>query len=315
MIADRSIPIRLKRAARGERVERFRRRDVEPEAASLRGRLEAWSAVTVDSLRTARPLLPDALTDRQQDGAEPLLAIAELAEGGWPESTRQALVELCSEAQAADESIGIRLLADVRRIFQVQDVDRMPSVELAAALAEIETSPWGEWGKAGKPLTAAKLARLLGRFAIVPHSVRVDDRTPKGYTLDDFQDAFERYLPITDTPSPPRSPFQSATTPQPNNGEGFNDFSKRNAESLLRHEKREIANETGACGVVAPSSPHTGAGEEQIHSRKAWVGLPRIRVSCAICGETQPSAVALARHFNSCRSNTAAKRLDSAPGY
>jgi hypothetical protein len=301
-IADRSIPIRLKRAARGEHVERFRRRDVEAEASGLRGRLEGWSAVTVENLRTARPVLPDALTDRQQDGAEPLLAIADLAGGGWPETARLALIELCGEAQADDQSIGVRLLADIRGILLSRDVDRIPSVELAAALAEIETSPWGEWGKAGKPLSAAKLARLLGRFAIVPHSVRVDDRTPKGYTLEDFQDAFERYLRSTDTPSFPSSPIQSATTQQANTDAGFSDFQNRNTESLLRQEKTEIANKTEACGAVALSDPHTGAGAEKVRSRKGWIGPPPIAVPCAICGQVQPSAVVLARHLDNCKS-------------
>jgi hypothetical protein len=136
-VADRSIPIRLKRAARGEHVERFRRRDVEAESAGLRGRLEAWSAVTVENLRAARPVLPDALTDRQQDGAEPLLAIADLAGGEWPETARLGLIELCGEAQADDQSTGVRLLADIRGIFQSRNVDRIPSAELAAALAEM----------------------------------------------------------------------------------------------------------------------------------------------------------------------------------
>jgi len=45
----------------------------------LRGRLEEWFAVTVENLGTALPELPDALTDRQQDDAEPVLAIADLA--------------------------------------------------------------------------------------------------------------------------------------------------------------------------------------------------------------------------------------------
>ena len=301
-ITDRSIPIRLKRAARGEHVERFRRRDVEAEASGLRGRLEGWSAVTVENLRTARPVLPDALTDRQQDGAEPLLAIADLAGGEWPETARLALIELCGEAQADDQSIGMRLLADIRGIFQDREVDRIPSIELAAALAKIETSPWGEWGKTGKPLSAAKLARLLGRFRIVPHSVRVDDRTPKGYTLEDFQDAFERYLPSTDAPSSPSSPIQCATTQQANTDAGLSDFQNRNTESLLRHEKREIANKTGACGVVALSNPPMGAGEEEARSRKGWVGPPPIPVPCAICRQVQPSAVILARHLDNCKS-------------
>lgn len=301
-VADRSIPIRLKRAARGEHVERFRRRDVEAESAGLRGRLEAWSAVTVENLRAARPVLPDALTDRQQDGAEPLLAIADLAGGEWPETARLALIELCGEAQADDQSIGVRLLADIRGIFQSRDVDRIPSAELAAALAEIETSPWGEWGKAGKPLTAAKLARLLARFVITPHSVRVDDKTPKGYELHDFRDAFERYLLSTDAFSSPPSSFQSATTQQANAGAGFSDFAKRNTESLLRQEKPEIANKTAVRCVVALSNPPVGAVEEQLRSRKVWVGPPPRPVLCAICGQMQPSAVVLARHLDNCKS-------------
>jgi hypothetical protein len=300
-IADRSIPIRLKRAARGEHVERFRRRDAETEALGLCGRLEAWSAVTVENLRTARPVLPDALTDRQQDCAEPLLAIADLAGNEWPEYARQALVELCASAQAADESIGVRLLADIRGIFKDRDVDRMPSSELAAALAEIETSPWCEWGKSGKPLSAAKLARLLRRFVIAPHTVRVDDKTPKGYELDDFQDAFERYLPSTDTPSSPSCPTQCAPTQQTNTDAGLSDFPKRNTKSLLRHEKPEIANKTEACGVVALSSPPTGTGEKQACSRKVWIGPPPTPVPCTICGQIQPSAVVLARHLDNCK--------------
>ena len=230
------------------------------------------------------------------------MAIADLAGGEWPESARQALIGLCSEAQAADESIGVRLLFDVRGIFQDRDEARMPSVELSAALAEIETSPWGEWGKSGKPLSAAKLARLLGPFVIVPHSVRVGDKTPKGYELDDFRDAFERYLPRTDTPSSPPSPFQSATTQQANTGADFSDVPKRNTESRLRHEKPKIANKTAACCIVALSNPPAGTGEELVRSRKVWVGPPPIPVSCAICGQIQPSAVVLARHLDSCKS-------------
>ena len=191
--------------------------------------------------------------DRQQTARNPCWDCGP-GRGEWPESARLALTELCSEAQAAEDSIGVRLLADVRGIFQDLDVDRLPSAELAAALAEIETSPWGEWGKSGKPLSAAKLARMLGRFVIVPHSVRVDDKTPKGYELDDFRDAFERYLPRTDTPSTSLSPFQSATVPQANTGAGFSNFPKRNKESLLRHEKPEIPNKTAPCCVVALST-------------------------------------------------------------
>ena len=46
----------------------------------------------------------------------------------------------------------------------------------------------------GKPLSAAKLSRLLGPFGIVPRSIRMVDKTRKGYEREDFQDAFRRYL-------------------------------------------------------------------------------------------------------------------------
>jgi Protein of unknown function (DUF3631) len=117
-VADRSIPIRLKRAAPGERIERFRLRDVEAESTNLRDQLEAWCCSVGHILSSARPELPDALTDRQQDGAEPLLAIADAAGGDWPEAARRSLLELCTEAQLLDDSDGKQLLADILNIFE-----------------------------------------------------------------------------------------------------------------------------------------------------------------------------------------------------
>ena len=192
-VADRSIPIRLKRKARDEKVERFRLRNVRIETDRLREQLEASGAQNLDRLREATPELPGELSDRQQDGAESLLAIAELAGGGWPEAARRALVSLCCGTHAVDGSIGTLLLSDIRQIFKTQDTDRLPSTELASALAGIETSPWGEWSH-GRPMTPIGLARLLKPFDISPHSVRDGGLVFKGYEKSDFGDAWERYL-------------------------------------------------------------------------------------------------------------------------
>jgi hypothetical protein len=263
-VAGRSIPIRLKRAAPDDEIDRFRLRAVEAEAASMRERMETWGRGAIEILRDSRPALPDQLTDRQQDGAEPLLAIAGLAGGEWPEAARHALIELYTAAEAGDESIGVQLLADVREIFKDCGVDRIPSAELAAALAEIETSQWAEWGRSGKPLTAAKLARLLRPYTIVPHSIRIGEQTPKGYELKDFQDAFERYLPSLAILVPPPPGAQSATTKQANAGAASRVFSKRNTDPLLRFKKGEIANKTEPCGGVALSNLPTGEDEEEL---------------------------------------------------
>lgn len=103
-VADRSIPFSLKRKVRSDKVERFRLRKVRTEAERLRERLEAWGVQNIEKLRDAHPALPEELSDREQDGAEPLLAIADLAGGEWPEAARRALVSLCCGARAVDES-------------------------------------------------------------------------------------------------------------------------------------------------------------------------------------------------------------------
>ena len=262
-VAGRAIPIRLKRAAPGEGIQRFRRRNIESEAANLREQIEAWCASIGEKLPDARPDLPEKLTDRQQDGAEPLLAIADAAGGEWPQAARQALVELCSEAQASDDSIGKLLLADIRQVFDSRGVDRLPSAELASALVEIETSAWGEWSH-GKPLTAPRLARLLKPYEVSPECIRVGGKTPRGYLAEQFRDAFRRYLRVEDS-SPLSYPTpQSATPQQPAVYAGSSDFSKCNTETDVAGQKCEKPNKDVPCCTVALSSLPTGAGERGI---------------------------------------------------
>ncbi len=79
-IASRSVPIRLQRKLTATKLTRFRVRKVTKEAEPLLADIAAWAKVRVDELQ-GDPPLPDALTDRQQDSWEPLLAIADLAGG------------------------------------------------------------------------------------------------------------------------------------------------------------------------------------------------------------------------------------------
>jgi len=192
-IADRSFAIRLKRKAAGETVERFHRRDAEALAEPLRAQLLAWSSEEADLLAVMRPALPAELDDRAQDAAEPLLAIAGLA--GSPERVCRALVALRSEqAGADDETIGVRLLADVFAAFERAGHERLSTERLLELLCEDEEAPWTEWY--GKPLTARGLARLLRPFGVRSGTVRLaGGATPKGYKREAFGDAWTRYLP------------------------------------------------------------------------------------------------------------------------
>jgi hypothetical protein len=190
-VADRSIPIRMKRRAPGEPVERFRARLVSRDAVDIQRQLGEWAARNVKQLPDAEPRLPEMLSDRQQDGVEPLLGIADVAGEEWPERGRKALLEILRGEAAEDDSIGVRLLRDIHSVFDAPE--KMSTTDLLAALCD--TNPeWLEFAH-GKPLSAANLARLLKRYEIRPRTIRLADVTTKGYDRDWFNDAWARYLP------------------------------------------------------------------------------------------------------------------------
>jgi hypothetical protein len=153
---------------------------IKPEADRLRDRICAWVEKCMPTLRNAQPDLPDELNDRQQDGAEILLAVAESAGGPWVDKTRKALVDLYTDGTADDQSIHVKLLGDIQAIFGEKSLDRIFSEELVKTLAEIETSPWAEW-KNQKPMTPTQLARQLKEFEVYPRTIRINDDQKKGY--------------------------------------------------------------------------------------------------------------------------------------
>jgi hypothetical protein len=186
-VADRSIPIKLKRKKASEPCERFRKRlpGVSGPAEDICSRAEAWAAPNIDALRAAWPELPDCLSDRQHDCIEPLLAIADLAGGRWPADARAAFVRIFAGARSADDSLRLRCLTDCRDALGAGgDVQ---SSELVARLQAIEDGPWQE-----QILTANRLAFLLRDFDVKPLQLRFPDPIgqKRGYRWAEFEDAF-----------------------------------------------------------------------------------------------------------------------------
>ena len=192
-VTDRSIQIALKRRAPHEPVARFRLRHAPRVGASLRAQLDAWRGRAVEGLRDAEPALPPALGDRAADVWEPLLAIADLAGGDWSRRARRAATALSGRVSVDDDTLAIRLLADVRQVFTE---DAIGSADLVYRLIRLEDRPWAD-GAAGRPITQARVARLLRPFGISPLKLRFGARTANGYTRRMFADAWSRYLPRT----------------------------------------------------------------------------------------------------------------------
>jgi len=196
-VADRSILIRLARKRPDESTRRFRRREALEVAEPIAQELASWAQDAISELEAARPKIPDALDDRAEEAWEPLLAIAELAGGTWPERARRAARELSGGREAEDEALGPWLLRDIRDVFAARSIDRLSSADLAASLNEIETSPWGDIR--GKELDARSLARRLKPFFVTPRVVKFEDgTTARGYRLADLQDLFSRYLGVSE---------------------------------------------------------------------------------------------------------------------
>ena len=221
-ILTRSIIIRMRRRAPNEAVEPFRRRIHPKQAAPICEAVEAWARTIGD---ITWPELPEEIQDRDADVWESLIAIADLIGGEWPQRARKAAVALVSAGQDAEPSLGIRLLADIKVVFDDIGGDAIATKTLLRGLLDIEESPWGDLK--GKPLDERGLARRLRQYSIKPATVYIPGHqpNPKGYRRTDCHDSWLRYLPST-----PANSATSATTAT------VADFPKENGPDLLRME-------------------------------------------------------------------------------
>ena len=188
----RGIVLNLRRKLPHEQVERLRHAD--PDLfEEITSKLARFAEDYGDQVRRARPHLPDALSDRDQDNWEGLLAIAECAGPDWVQRATAAALKL-SDSNADSSSIGNELLADIRLVFVHEQVGKITTKNLIYALCEDEEKRWATYNH-GKPITPRQLANLLAPYVIKPKTVRFGDNTPKGYDIYQFEDAFARYLP------------------------------------------------------------------------------------------------------------------------
>ena len=195
-VSSRSIIIDMRRKLAGETVEPFRQRAVKATALPIKTALEAWTVRgAADLLQSIESASIAGLSDRQNDIAEPLLAIAQLAGDEWLHRLTAALQTVFKAAGAQDGSIGATLLADVRIVFCEREADAIPSKVMAEHLCGIEGRPWAEWSR-GKGLSVNNLAQQLKKFGVYPQTIRVGNETPKGYRREDFEELWSRYCPL-----------------------------------------------------------------------------------------------------------------------
>jgi hypothetical protein len=93
-LMSRSVVARMRRRAPSEPVEPWRHRVNVREAKVISQLLSAWAASVRDRAYGMWPDMPEGVADRDADVWEPLLAVADLAGGHWPQMARETAVTL-----------------------------------------------------------------------------------------------------------------------------------------------------------------------------------------------------------------------------
>ena len=190
-ILTRSILIPMRRRSSAETVQPYRRRVHAAEGLTLGKQLAAWAECAEATLTHAWPAMPDSVQDRDADVWEPLLAVADMAGGDWPERARVAAVSLVAQSRDSTSEPRHPLLADLKTVFG--DHEALSTETILNRLKELPESPWTDIR--GKPLTDRGLATRLRGYEVKPKTIRMGKGTLRGYTQTDLWDAWQRYLP------------------------------------------------------------------------------------------------------------------------
>jgi hypothetical protein len=162
--------------------------------------LNHWAGETDGPLGSLAPYnedqFPPELSARQQDCAEPLLYLADLIGGDWPQRARCALVNAFTAVLFEDPGASLQLLSDLRDAFlHNDDQGWLSTATILDHLHNLEDRSWHEWHK-GNPLDSSGMARLLHPFGIGSRNHRTSPTTvAKGYYREDFVQSWECHLP------------------------------------------------------------------------------------------------------------------------
>jgi hypothetical protein len=195
-LADRCIPIAMRRRKPGEPVERFLYSQAR-EAKRCRREVERWVKFSRTKVKRCHRRDVEFLEDREAELWSPLFTVCAAACPDRLEELKIIALRV-SGAKRTDEPAewGLLLLRDIREVFDRNGENRVSTTGLIYALNAIDESPWVGWSR-GRGLDARGLARLLKPFRISPHNLRLDENTiAKGYERLDFEEAWATYLAL-----------------------------------------------------------------------------------------------------------------------
>ncbi len=187
-VEDRSVIIHLRRKMMSDKVQRMPI-SLKDDCKELREKLTKWSE-TFKGTFVETPVISN---DRAMDNWLPLYSIANQA--NWIDKVNTSFILLNDETD--EQTPSIMLLQDIRDIIDEGSWLKISSADLTEKLVSLEERPWCEWKK-GQPMTQNSLSKLLSSFKIKSKNIKSPhdaSKVIKGFDVEQFNDAFDRYLP------------------------------------------------------------------------------------------------------------------------
>ena len=178
-IADRCVPITLKRKRTDDKVDPFFSLDLKDEADKLIDDIAVWVNDNSENIIKHKPKRLKDITDRQWEISMNLITISDMLKVS---NGREAMSELLAQKiERKTESPREELIGKVRDLFAKKDRNKIFTNEL---VEELEDSRW----------TPHSIANIMSDFDIEPKSVRIGNQVKRGYSVEQFDDVFQRSL-------------------------------------------------------------------------------------------------------------------------
>jgi hypothetical protein len=164
---------------------------IEDGVAQLHKRISDWASSARDQIAGLAVDLPNECRGRMKDKWRPLMRVAAVAGGHWPQTVTDLVVRDISEQQAERDDghqsmpPAMRLMHHLHGLWNVPDAllygrTFVPTKELLAALRTFHPEDWSAASAKGRELTAQSLGRMMRQAARV-HTTRIEHGGPRGY--------------------------------------------------------------------------------------------------------------------------------------
>jgi hypothetical protein len=192
-MADRSITIPMRRKIKGEHVARIRE-TAETVFEELRSRIVRFAQDEGAQIGPRVPALPAGLNDRAEDCWFPLLSIAEVVGGDWPDLARKAALSLSRDSDDAD-TFTTKLLRALKKDFEDEGENHRTGFQASDDIcSHLNRDKEAPWASLKNQMTPELLAKKLSTYKVKSDRPTINGQQVRGFYWPKLEPIFDRYL-------------------------------------------------------------------------------------------------------------------------